>query len=47
MIDIDEAQFLEDLNDFCCNAAYLDGKTLIFAGLDGDYLRLTLVVSED
>ncbi|KAF5726494.1 hypothetical protein HS088_TW22G00172 [Tripterygium wilfordii] len=39
VIGIDEAQFFEDLYDFCCTAADLDGKTVIVAGLDGDYLR--------
>lgn len=39
MIGIDEAQFFEDLYDFCCNAADRDRKTVIVAGLDGDYLR--------
>ncbi|OAY61162.1 thymidine kinase a [Manihot esculenta] len=39
VIGIDEAQFFEDLYDFCCEAADHDGKTLIVAGLDGDYLR--------
>ncbi|XP_021294332.1 thymidine kinase-like [Herrania umbratica] len=39
VIGIDEAQFFEDLYDFCCEAADRDGKTVIVAGLDGDYLR--------
>ncbi|KAG0487251.1 hypothetical protein HPP92_009346 [Vanilla planifolia] len=39
VIGIDEAQFFEDLYDFCRIAADLDGKTVIVAGLDGDYLR--------
>ncbi|GMI70925.1 thymidine kinase 1a [Hibiscus trionum] len=39
VIGIDEAQFFEDLYDFCCKAADVDGKTVILAGLDGDYLR--------
>ncbi|KAJ4951714.1 hypothetical protein NE237_028546 [Protea cynaroides] len=39
VIGIDEAQFFEDLYDFCCKAADDDGKTVILAGLDGDYLR--------
>ncbi|PKA59935.1 Thymidine kinase [Apostasia shenzhenica] len=39
VIGIDEAQFFEDLHDFCRNAADRDGKTVIVAGLDGDYLR--------
>lgn len=39
MIGIDEAQFFDDLYDFCREAADIDGKTVIVAGLDGDYLR--------
>ncbi|GAB2212340.1 hypothetical protein Drorol1_Dr00020300 [Drosera rotundifolia] len=39
VIGIDEAQFFEDLYDFCQWAADHDGKTVIVAGLDGDYLR--------
>ncbi|KAK2998635.1 hypothetical protein RJ639_023710 [Escallonia herrerae] len=39
VIGIDESQFFADLYDFCCNAADHDGKTVIVAGLDGDYLR--------
>ncbi|KAJ0798123.1 putative thymidine kinase [Helianthus annuus] len=39
VIGIDEAQFFDDLYDFCCKAADQDGKTVIVAGLDGDYLR--------
>ncbi|KAL8189186.1 hypothetical protein R6Q57_028752 [Mikania cordata] len=39
VIGIDEAQFFEDLYDFCVKAADHDGKTVIVAGLDGDYLR--------
>ncbi|KAK6917845.1 Thymidine kinase [Dillenia turbinata] len=39
VIGIDEAQFFGDLYDFCRKAADYDGKTLIVAGLDGDYLR--------
>ncbi|KAK9268223.1 hypothetical protein L1049_010666 [Liquidambar formosana] len=39
VIGIDEAQFFEDLYDFCRNAADNDGKTVIVSGLDGDYLR--------
>ncbi|CAA7393311.1 unnamed protein product [Spirodela intermedia] len=39
VIGIDEAQFFEDLRDFCCKAADHDGKTIIVAGLDGDYRR--------
>ncbi|OMO62550.1 Thymidine kinase [Corchorus olitorius] len=41
VIGIDEGQFFEDLYDFCCKAADHDGKTVIVAGLDGDYLRKT------
>ncbi|XP_050236380.1 thymidine kinase a-like isoform X2 [Mercurialis annua] len=39
VIGIDEAQFFGDLYDFCREAADDDGKTVIVAGLDGDYLR--------
>ncbi|XP_074577242.1 thymidine kinase-like [Curcuma longa] len=39
VIGIDEAQFFVDLYNFCCNAADRDRKTVIVAGLDGDYLR--------
>ncbi|XP_009797944.2 pentatricopeptide repeat-containing protein At4g16470-like, partial [Nicotiana sylvestris] len=39
VIGIDEAQFFEDLYDFCTEAADHDGKIVIVAGLDGDYLR--------
>lgn len=39
MIGIDEAQFFEDLYDFCSEAADHDGKRVIVAGLDGSYLR--------
>ncbi|GFQ02288.1 thymidine kinase, partial [Phtheirospermum japonicum] len=39
VIGIDEAQFFGDLYDFCCEAADLDGKTVVVAGLDCDYLR--------
>ncbi|KAI8007978.1 Thymidine kinase a [Camellia lanceoleosa] len=41
VIGIDEAQFFGDLYDFCCKVADHDGKTVIVAGLDGDYLRRT------
>ena len=48
MIGIDEAQFFGDVYEFCCKAADDDGKTVIVAGLDGDYLRyLTLFKSFD
>ncbi|KAH9621243.1 hypothetical protein KSS87_015386 [Heliosperma pusillum] len=39
VIGIDEAQFFEDLYEFCCIAAENDGKIVVVAGLDGDYLR--------
>ncbi|XP_039137277.1 LOW QUALITY PROTEIN: thymidine kinase-like [Dioscorea cayenensis subsp. rotundata] len=39
VIGIDEGQFFEDLYDFCCEAADIDKKTIIIAGLDGDYMR--------
>ncbi|KAF4359342.1 hypothetical protein CsatB_020155 [Cannabis sativa] len=39
VIGIDEAQFFDDLYDFCSQVADHDGKTIILAGLDGDYLR--------
>ncbi|KAL3849190.1 hypothetical protein ACJIZ3_011072 [Penstemon smallii] len=39
VIGIDEAQFFGDLYEFCCQAADLDGKIIVIAGLDGDYLR--------
>ncbi|KAL8143974.1 hypothetical protein V2J09_017006 [Rumex salicifolius] len=39
VIGIDEAQFFEDLYDFCTEVVDHDGKTVIVAGLDGDYLR--------
>lgn len=39
VIGIDEAQFFDDLYDFCRNAADYDGKIVVVAGLDGDYLR--------
>lgn len=45
MIGIDEAQFFGDLYDFCCEAADLDGKTVVVAGLDGDYLRQVFNIS--
>ncbi|KAL8473105.1 hypothetical protein ACS0TY_030080 [Phlomoides rotata] len=40
VIGIDEAQSFGDLYDFCYKAADHDGKTVIVAGLDGDYMRL-------
>ncbi|XP_073023174.1 thymidine kinase a-like [Primulina eburnea] len=39
VIGIDEAQFFGDLYTFCIEAADLDGKSVVVAGLDGDYLR--------
>jgi thymidine kinase len=42
VIGIDEAQFFEDLYEFCCKAADEDGKIVVVAGLDGDYLRYNL-----
>ncbi|XP_024313576.1 thymidine kinase isoform X1 [Brachypodium distachyon] len=39
VIGIDEAQFFDDLYDFCCKAADHDGKIVVVAGLDGDYKR--------
>uniref|UniRef100_A0A7N0VIR5 Thymidine kinase n=1 Tax=Kalanchoe fedtschenkoi TaxID=63787 RepID=A0A7N0VIR5_KALFE len=39
VIGIDEAQFFQDLYEFCRHSADRDGKTIIVAGLDGDYLR--------
>lgn len=47
MIGIDEAQFFDDLYDFCREAADHDGKTVIVAGLDGDYLRYVKVLSSN
>ncbi|KAL9668586.1 hypothetical protein QQ045_006122 [Rhodiola kirilowii] len=40
VIGIDEAQFFGDLYDFCCTAADKDGKIIIVAGLDGDFLSV-------
>lgn len=39
LIGIDEGQFLKDLYSFCQVAADYEGKTLIVAGLDGDFQR--------
>ncbi|VAH22324.1 unnamed protein product [Triticum turgidum subsp. durum] len=39
VIGIDEAQFFDDLHDFCSKAADHDGKIIVVAGLDGDYKR--------
>ncbi|XP_030933347.1 thymidine kinase-like isoform X2 [Quercus lobata] len=40
VIGIEEAQFFEDLYDFCREAAAHDGKRVIVAGLDGGALVL-------
>lgn len=47
VIGIDEAQFFEDLYDFCCKAADVDGKIVVVAGLDGDYLRYCLEIIQN
>lgn len=47
MIGIDEAQFFGDLYEFCCKVADDDGKTVIVAGLDGDYLRCLILFSKN
>lgn len=39
VIAIDEAQFFPDLLEFCAQAADVDGKRLLVAGLDGDFKR--------
>ena len=40
IVAIDEAQFFgEDLVEFCTRAADEDAKTVVVAGLDGDFLR--------
>ena len=39
VIIIDEAQFFPDLYEFCCTAADEDAKTVIVAGLSGDFRR--------
>lgn len=39
VIGIDEAQFFDDLLEFCQSGADIDNKTIIVAGLDGDFLR--------
>ncbi|KAI8004287.1 Thymidine kinase a [Camellia lanceoleosa] len=44
VIGIDEAQFFGDLYDFCCKVADHDGKTVIVAGLDRDYLSGSISV---
>lgn len=45
VIGIDEAQFFDDLLEFCQSAADLDNKTVIVAGLDGDFLRYSILES--
>lgn len=39
IIVIEEAQFFEDLFSFVINAADIDGKVVIVAGLDGDFKK--------
>lgn len=39
VIAIDEAQFFDDLMEFCLKAADRDGKLVLVAGLDGDFKR--------
>jgi thymidine kinase len=39
VIAIEEAQFFDDLDDFCKLAAERDGKHVIACGLSGDYRR--------
>lgn len=39
VIVIDEAQFFPDLQEFCCKAADEDDKSVIVAGLNGDFRR--------
>jgi len=39
VIGVDEAQFFDDLYEFCRQAADDDGKTVIVSGLDGNYMR--------
>lgn len=39
VVGIDEAHFFKDLYSFCQIAADHEGKTVIVAGLDGDFLR--------
>ncbi|CAH8392582.1 unnamed protein product [Eruca vesicaria subsp. sativa] len=43
VICIDKVQFFGDLYEFCCKVADDDGKTVIVAGLDGDYLRCLIL----
>lgn len=46
VIGIDEAQFFEDLYDFCSTIADRDRKIVVVAGLDGDYLRCFSIISK-
>ena len=39
IIAINEGQFFSDLSDFCITSADFDNKTIIIAGLIGDYKR--------
>jgi thymidine kinase len=39
VVCIDEAQFIEDLVEFCLQAAEEEGKRVVVAGLDGDFRR--------
>jgi len=39
VIAIDEAQFFNDLAEFCISAADHDAKRVVLAGLDGDFMR--------
>lgn len=41
VIGVDEAQFMKDLLHFSTKAADMEGKTMIIAGLDGDFRRYT------
>ncbi|XP_028092887.1 thymidine kinase a-like, partial [Camellia sinensis] len=44
VVGIDEVQFFGDLYDFCCKVADHDGKTVIVAELDRDYLSGSISV---
>ncbi|KAF7141924.1 hypothetical protein RHSIM_Rhsim06G0019400 [Rhododendron simsii] len=35
--NVEEAQFFDDLSNFCCKAADLDGRTIVIARLDGNW----------
>ena len=39
LVVIEEAQFFPDLYNFVINAADIDNKTIVVAGLDGDYKK--------